>query len=344
MKLKYFKLEHEGITYFMTKIKCRDLLHISYVARRGLDDEEGAVQRILNKRRIGSISVFVQEGGYFPTNFILNFLDSTNVMVNEKEQELIVSDSENIAQVLDGQHRIAGLTDACKKVANLKEVEYPVLITIGLDTSQSAKIFLSINTEQKQVPRSLIYDLYGVVDVPRHDVSIDRARDIAQILNDEEDSPYHNFIKFPGSPRFKGGVQLSSMVTSLKPLVKPQGEFEKYNLTSLEIQAKVLINYFKAFQYYYDNSWFSISVNPFLYAMGFSAAIDILYMHLLPQCFAARDYSKNKFIDLLKFDSRNLPRKDKASGKSGDMQKREIYNAILDVVDNNEDGGEDIKL
>lgn len=316
MELSFLQLTDNNVKYYLCKIKGANLIQMSYVARRGQSEEEGAVQRILNTRRISSISQFLQNGGFFPTNIILNVVNSENVEINE-DGTLILSDENDIAQVLDGQHRIAGMRDAIKAKPEIGDIEFPCLIAIGLTTEQCAQIFVSINTEQKNVPKSLIYDLYGLVDTPNRDVSLDRGHDIAVALNEQEDSPYHSFIKFPGLSRTKGGIQLSTFVNKLRPLVKRDGEFDKYNLTTLEYQVKTLKNYFEALKYYYDKKWTEPS-NPFMYASGYSAAIEVLCADILPICFSDKDYSVDKFKSLIVLQQNTLPKQTDAKGLSGE--------------------------
>ena len=57
-------------------MKIKDVLPLYYVAVRGRDNVEGAVQRVLNKRRVGSIKNFVLDGNMFFNSFILNWVNS----------------------------------------------------------------------------------------------------------------------------------------------------------------------------------------------------------------------------------------------------------------------------
>src|ERR1700730_14932225 len=66
-----------------------------------------------------------------------------------------------------------------------------------LVTAQTS--FCQINTEQKPVPRSLVYDLYGVASEEVIDPAAVRARDIASSLNEEKHSPYFKFNKISRS-------------------------------------------------------------------------------------------------------------------------------------------------
>jgi DNA sulfur modification protein DndB len=45
---------------------------------RGQSTEQGAVQRVLNQRRIGSIKDFTLHGGNYPGAIVLNWLNLKN--------------------------------------------------------------------------------------------------------------------------------------------------------------------------------------------------------------------------------------------------------------------------
>jgi DGQHR domain-containing protein len=227
----------------------RPLAKISYVSRRGIDEEQGAIQRVLNKRRINGIRDFLLNGGFFPNNIILNVKSEANLSFDENENEISFLANSRIAQIIDGQHRVEGLKEALKSDQSIKTILLPCVLANNLTTEKCAEIFLSINTEQKAVPKSLIYDLYGLMNISSKDFSIERGTDIAKILNSDDNSPYQGYIKFPGSRKFKGGIQLSTFVNSIKPLVENDGEFAKYSLKTLEYQANVLKNYFNAIQF-----------------------------------------------------------------------------------------------
>ncbi len=193
---------------------------------------------------------------------------------------MIINIDQNLAQIIDGQHRIEGIKEAIKIDSSIGEMKIPTTIAMNLDTSRCTEIFISINTEQKTDPKSLIYDLYGLID-SRRDYSIERATDIARILNDDVDSPYEKYIKFPGSRKFKGGIQLSTFVNNLKPLVTIDGEFSKYSQPTLDSQVKILKNFFNALQFYYGDNWFTLK-NPFIFASGFGGAVDFFISKILP--------------------------------------------------------------
>src|SRR5262245_12402677 len=110
-------------------------------------------------------------------------------------------------------------------------MELPVAIYKRLTTQQCADIFLSINTEQKPVPRSLAFDLFGIASEHVIDVAALRAADIAKSLNEEEESPYYGLVTYTGEQKQKGGkgklgIPLSTFVNAIKPLVTDKGVFD----------------------------------------------------------------------------------------------------------------------
>lgn len=299
---KFF--EHEIYTFPM---KISDLLQIHYVAARGKSTEQGAVQRILNKKRISQIKDFVLQGNSFVNTFILNWTDEDNLPKIKKES-LNVPLQGRRAQVLDGQHRISGLQEAVNVKPEIGENEVLISLCIGLNTQDAAKIFLNINSEQKPVPKSLIYDLFGeAVDDKEH--AINRATDIIEFLNTNEESPYYQFVKYPGSPRTTGLIDLAVMVNAMKPHLDKEGVFELLKLSEIEVQRKIILNFYTALKDVYNKSnklWDKKTENPFIKGAGFNGAFEFLVESLMPRCQADRKFSFEYMIDLMKLDADNL--------------------------------------
>ena len=137
-------------------------------------------------------------------------MEEGKLIFNEKENTVSLEANSRIAQIIDGQHRVEGLKEAIKADVSIGNMFIPTVFSNNLETSSCAEIFISINTEQKSVPKSLIYDLYGRLNIPPDkDFNIERGTDIAKILNTDDTSPYQGYIKLPGSRKFKGGIQLS---------------------------------------------------------------------------------------------------------------------------------------
>jgi len=323
-KTKYFKTSFGDIPAFTFSIKVKDLILIHYVAVRGVDDEQGAVQRILNKRRITNIKNYILDGNLFFNSFILNWTDE-NYSPKTANQMINIPLVTASAQVIDGQHRIAGLEEAIKENDAIGDQEVIVTLCKHLETSQAAKIFLNINTEQKPVPRSLIYDLFGeVVDDKNH--AIIRASDIAKEMNEDSDSPLYKLIKFPGSPRGVGSIELSSFVTAMKPFLGPDGVFSTVNINSFKHQRDVVINFFSVIKDYYvkDKIWNSKTKNPFIKAAGFNGAMDYLAGTLVLKCAEKKSFSKSSMKEILGLSHDDLLIWDDMKGLDGKTSRKKV--------------------
>ncbi len=313
------------IDAFVFMMKVKDLDYIQYVARRGLDNEKGAVQRMLSVVRLKSIEEYVLSGNIFYTPFLINWTneDASIVPENNAIKIPLVAAS---AQILDGQHRMAGLERAMKKDETIGEKDILVIMTNNLETEAAAKIFLNINTEQRPVQKSLIYDLFGIIKQNDPDMPIVRANDIVYYLNDEKESPYYKLIKIPGTPRGAGCVDMSTIVSVLKDRLTENGVFARYRLMSLESQRATILNYFKALKKWYDEEgiWTNKSRNPFLMNAGFYAAIDVLCNLVIPKCAERSDFKVDTIYDILNLNDYILTRYD-IKNYDGKTQRKVIY-------------------
>lgn len=105
---KYMQTDLGDAKAYIFIAKVKDILPIYYVAVRGRDDVEGAVQRVLNRRRINSIKDFVLDGNMFFNTFILNWTDENYALLVD-ENTIKIPMVNGGAQVIDGQHRLEGL-------------------------------------------------------------------------------------------------------------------------------------------------------------------------------------------------------------------------------------------
>lgn len=320
------KFKDKDIYTFPMKIK--DLLSIYYVAARGLSTEQGAVQRILNKRRIDDIKKFILNGNLFVNTFILNWTDSTEEPKIKKETLNLPLDGRR-SQVLDGQHRISALREAVLAKPEIAEKQVLVSMALHLTTPEAASIFLNINSEQKPVPKSLIYDLFGeAFDDKEH--AINRASDIITYLNKEETSPYFQMVKYPGSQKNAGLIDLAIFVNAIKPHLSREGVFNTYNLTEIETQKKIIKNYYTALREIYKKYWDTKSENPFFKAAGFSGSFDFLCEILIPKCIDEKSFSVDKMKELLKLDSENLLFTSSIKSLDGKTARKNVRNFLND--------------
>lgn len=98
---KYIKTTINNIDIYTLPMTVSDLSNISYVAVRGKDDEEGAVQRVLNKQRIASIKRYVLDGNMFVNTFVLNWTNVNDRPIIE-ENDIKIPLVYSSAQLIDG--------------------------------------------------------------------------------------------------------------------------------------------------------------------------------------------------------------------------------------------------
>ena len=320
---------------YIFMMRVRDLQFIKYIAVRGRDNEEGAVQRVLSPIRLKSIEEYVLKGNTFFTPFFLNWTNQ-EFGITVKNGNISVPLVPNSAQVLDGQHRLAGLERAMKKDPSVENQEVMVVLSNLLNTKEAASVFLNINTEQRPVPKSLIYDLFGVINEDEPELPLVRAKDIAMALQYDEKSPYLNSVKMPGSMRGVGLIDLSTIVNSIRPLLEEDGAFKKFRLLNLENQVTVVLNYFNAIKTFYmkKDLWHSKVANPFLTNAGFIAAADVLNKTMIPKCVEKKDFSQSNMERLLKLDETSLLLRADLKNVDGKMQRKMIANYLDSSINN----------
>ena len=336
---RYVATQFAEHTIYTFAMRVGDLLQMQYVASRGVSTEQGAVQRILNKGRVDAISKFVLAGNSFVNTFILNWTD-TQYMPKVKKDTLILPLQGRFAQMLDGQHRMAGLQEAVNQKADVADMEVLVSLFIGLNTKEAAKIFLNINSEQKPVPRSLIYDLFGeAYDDPESVIT--RVTDIVAFLNETEESPYYGRVHYPGKPNSQNLIDLAIMVNAMKPAFERNGTLNQLQLSEIETQRKILLNFYTVIKNKYEDLWDKPKDNLFLRAAGFSGAFDFLTGTLLQQCQTDRKFSVAHMESLMKLNSFPMLKSEDVKSLGGRMARARVTayfreNFLADLPENND--------
>ncbi len=325
----FIQVKQRQRSFLMARVEAGRLARVAYAAVRGKDDEPGAVQRLLNPERISSIKQFTLAGGDYPSALVLNWTSKENPL-KRSHSHLTFEDVERSAQLIDGQHRLAGIRDAIAEDKSLAKLELPVAIYENLETRECADLFLSINTEQKPVPRSLVYDLYGIASEGIVDPAAVRARDIATFLNEDEKSPYYSNIKFPGSPRRRGGIALSTAVSALKPLVDDKGLFEQIGITELESQKHIVLNFFTVLSERYKEKWLD-QTNVFNYAAGFVGALEFFKLKLLTYCNNKKSFKVSDIKPAIRLTEAKLLFQADVKGLSGTEAVRRVYERLVEA-------------
>jgi DGQHR domain-containing protein len=187
----------------------RDLLKIAFVNHRSLNDPEGAptYQRLITRSRLREIGEFIKEGGYFPNNLLVNFtrgLRFEKIAKSDKSEvvfgRLYLPSTYRSAWIIDGQHRLYGYSRLDGK--HLDESVIVVAFEM-LPKAEEANLFVTINHEQKSVPKHLLDDLEGELKwgspIPSERIGAISAR-LINILNVDVGEPFYNRITQQGMP------------------------------------------------------------------------------------------------------------------------------------------------
>lgn len=190
-------------TLYIGSIGHQDLIKISYADIRRLDrdlDDYLGIQRKLSKKRVEELSQYVNTvDATFPTGVILaisseseNDPEIKNVIYDDETKTLKIRADQEVAKIIDGQHRIKGL----EAYTGPGSFQVNVTIFIDMDIEDQAMVFATINLAQTKVSKSLVYDLY---EYTKSRSPQKTSHNIARLLNSNEDSPFHNRIKILGT-------------------------------------------------------------------------------------------------------------------------------------------------
>lgn len=198
-----------GETYYTFATTPADLIKIAFVNHRSLNDPEGApsYQRLVSRSRIREIANFIKGGGYFPNNILVNFTENVRFETKEKDEtakisfgSLYLPDKYRSVWVIDGQHRLYGYAPLEKKFSNQNII---VVAFEKLDKTDEANLFVTINHEQKTVPKTLLDDLEGELKwgskVPSERIGAISAR-LVTLLNNDLGEPFYNRVTRQGIP------------------------------------------------------------------------------------------------------------------------------------------------
>jgi DNA sulfur modification protein DndB len=145
------------------------LLKIAFVSHRakGKASDIDAYQRLLKKSRLKSIREYIAEGGFFPTNIVVNIAESRWLNFDRGKQQiedkssivgwLHIRPAYRVAWIIDGQHRLFAYANHPLAKKSL----ISVIAFVGLEPSEQARLFVDINAQQRKVKQSLLQELYS---------------------------------------------------------------------------------------------------------------------------------------------------------------------------------------
>lgn len=309
---------------YATSLPVRDLRRPGFYAIEKLDPDGAGpgYQRLLNEGRAKRLAEYLVDGheegdAFLPTSIFLAtdkhiaFDDATNTI------------SFNISEigafnVVDGQHRIAGLVRAAEKNSDLLSFEVPVNIAVGLDDISQMCHFLIVNTTQRSVDRAIeqqivarltrMVSLEKTPTIPRwirkqvergEDA---RAIDIASYLNSEPTSVWCGKIRMANDDSDGATINQKSFINSLKKYV-----FSANNPISASAfeanRRQILMNYWNAVvELLVDDSGIQSVIFKTTGVDLFHMVSATIFTHLA----ARRDFKKDSVKLLLQRGFRNL--------------------------------------
>ncbi len=290
--VKAIRLKQPMGEFFIASIPFKRLVEISYFdVRRMLKEREVeeylGIQRPLSKKRVEELGQYVNTvDASFPTAVILA-VEERCASYNEETGELTLSNDldpdgdmqpilyRQIAKVLDGQHRIAGLEHFTGA-----DFDVNVSIFVDIELEDQGYIFSVVNLAQTKVNRSLAYDLFELAKARSPQKT---SHNIAVALDRHKDSPMYQRIKRLGTAtegRINEVLTQAGVVESILPLIsispildrdilkrgksleRPTSEtLVKAPLRSLFVEGRdveildVVWNYFSAVRSRWPNAW-----------------------------------------------------------------------------------------
>lgn len=234
IKVPAIKGKLGGRNFYSFVSTAAQLLKICFVNHRTLADPLAlpTYQRLVKKSRLKSIGAFIADGGFFPTNILINFDSKVRFEKKEKNEDtdvqfgdLYLPDRYKSAWIVDGQHRLYGYSVVEQSFSNQN---IAVIAFEGLKREEEANLFVTINHEQKSVPRTLLdeldADLKWGSSIPSERLASISAR-IVQSLTEETGGPLFRRVIAQGMraddvscltmPEIKGGIVRSHLIGKL---------------------------------------------------------------------------------------------------------------------------------
>jgi DGQHR domain-containing protein len=314
MKMKVLRIEQKGCPLYTGVLPAKVLLYTADVDIWSLSNPKG-YQRPLVPARVRLAANYLEgEEGVFPTSVLLSVrgqadFESSGTSDGVQEGYLHLPE-ERPFQIVDGQHRVAGLARAIEDGnTELEEYQVPVTVLLNPDRYTEMRHFYIVNTRQKGVPADVAERLLlqmreksGLLSIVEFEPQGQRKAQQAKAVSvvdslREMDGPWHNMVVVPGEKKpSPAAVRQHTVVISLvesKILSHP---------TLKELDDKdlaILLNtYWSALRDLLPEAF----ANPKEHSVQRTAGIYSLHMifpDVFERCREVRDYSRDKMKEIL---------------------------------------------
>ncbi len=271
-----------GKYFYNFLIKPSDLMKIVYVSHKASRDVEAleTYQRMLVPSRLKKISKYIDNGGQFPTNIVINIknnkklhFDITKKVGDSTFGVLRLPNNYASAWVIDGQHRIYGYAHSNRFIESKKDTAtLPVLAYENLPSSEEAQLFVDINCEQVKVSKNLLNEIYATLkwdsdDFEERNYAL-RSR-VVMALDSKKISPLYGRIITTGRDKthfrcltltsFNDGLKENRFFGTSKGTVIRPGPLSYKKIDDLESTRKkavnILLHYFSLFSSELKDHW-----------------------------------------------------------------------------------------
>lgn len=191
--------------WFLFQSNPRELSRLVSVLHRvrGVRDLSDAYQRILKKSRLSKVFDFVENGGSFANNIIVNINCADREFRWEKMSgdgfgfelgTLTLPKTYGCIEVIDGQHRLLAYGKSGIKGSH----SLPVFAYLRLPRDKQVELFMDINANQKAVPKNLKNTLDAQLNfgskVPK-EAKKGLENKLAVMLGEDPNSPLVNLVR-----------------------------------------------------------------------------------------------------------------------------------------------------
>lgn len=194
-----------GRVFYNFLISPHELLRLAYISHKSKtsNDDLETYQRMVKPSRLKAIGRYIDEGGKFPTNIVVNVKLDGHLNFDVKENFgdtstgiLTLPGLYGSAWVIDGQHRLYGYAYATRSEEEDRSV-ITVLAYENLPIKDEIQLFVDINTQQVKVSGNLVKEILSSLNIndpdPRKRLDALHAR-IALRLDEYATSPVRNRI------------------------------------------------------------------------------------------------------------------------------------------------------
>ena len=266
MKIDLIEVNQPIGTFYMACLPARFIADSCAIVRR--DATGKGVQRVLVQKRVNEIAAYTEDpDATFPTSIIIAVYSQPEASLRDGAYHC--SGKAKFGEIIDGQHRIEGL----KRSNRIDDFQMPVILMFDLVEEEKAYVFSIINSKQRPVQKSLIYDLFNLTEKRSPQKT---CHEIARLTNSDEQSPYFKRLKMLGKKEDENAsLSQGSFVKYLLPLVSKKPDQDlidiklgkpleddpaltfRYYFIKNEDQSiyKILLNLFKAVASTFELEW-----------------------------------------------------------------------------------------